>query len=78
MLKVQDYHDADWMTHVSAAVSDGLPNDPHLLVTLGAVGRAELCVHMVETGQVWKIARVDPAGVAPASPDCRTRISEAH
>ena len=74
-LKTQDYDASDWMAHISATATGGLPNDPCLLVAPGPVGHAELCVHMVETSLVWKIARVDPASVAPAFADCGTRSS---
>ena len=73
-LAVQDYDEADWKAHVSAAEPTGFPEDPHVVVTLGSgQGRADLCVHFQHVGRAWKISKVDRADDPDTPIDCRTR-----
>lgn len=73
LLAVQDYEEANWKAHVSAAEPTGFPEDPHV-VTLGSgQGRANLCVHLRHPGRAWKISKVDRADDPEAPIDSRTR-----
>ncbi len=56
-LAVQDYNEADWKAHVSAAEPTG-----------SGQGRTDLCIHLRHAGSAWKISKVDRAD-DPAGPD---------
>lgn len=71
-LKVQDYDEADWTKHVVVA-SRG---NGRALVTIGTVGKVELCVRLMSSNGHWKITRVDEPDLPNASGGCRTRIIE--
>ena len=74
-LNTQDADLAHWRAHVAAGVPAALPNDPHLLVSIGKPVELELCVHLRHRSGVWKIARVD-VDDQPPLPGCRTRLIE--